>query len=208
MVYAQSGHLAERHAGTIMAGRTWLQQAVPVTFGWKAAGWLDALLRHRSRLRELREHAPTLQFGGAAGTLASLGENGGEVSEKLAKLLGLAHPDISWHTSRDRVAEIATTLGLVTASLGKIARDISLLMQTEVGEAFESADVGRGASSTMPQKRNPVACAAILGGGGPSARAGRHRAYRHGAGARARAGQLAGGMGDAAGDIQPLRRGA
>ena len=154
--------LVKRHAGTIMAGRTWLQQAVPVTFGWKAAGWLDAMLRHRSRLRELREHAPTLQFGGAAGTLASLGADGWEVSEKLAKLLGLAQPDISWHTSRDRVGEIATTLGLVTASLGKIARDISLLMQTEVGEAFESAGTGQHASSTMPQKRNPVACAAIL----------------------------------------------
>jgi 3-carboxy-cis,cis-muconate cycloisomerase len=154
--------LVKRHAGTIMAGRTWLQQAVPVTFGWKAAGWLDAMLRHRSRLRELREHAPTLQFGGAAGTLASLGADGWEVSEKLAKLLGLAQPDISWHTSRDRVGEIATTLGLVTASLGKIARDISLLMQTEVGEAFESAGTGQRASSTMPQKRNPVACAAIL----------------------------------------------
>jgi 3-carboxy-cis,cis-muconate cycloisomerase len=159
---AELATLAERHAGTIMAGRTWLQQAVPVTFGWKAAGWLDAMLRHRKRLREVRESAPTLQFGGAAGTLASLGKDGKRVSEKLASLLDLAHPDISWHSSRDRVAEIATTLGLVTASLGKIARDISLLMQTEVAEAFESAGTGRGASSTMPQKRNPVACAAIL----------------------------------------------
>jgi 3-carboxy-cis,cis-muconate cycloisomerase len=159
---AELATLAERHAGTIMAGRTWLQQAVPITFGWKAAGWLDAMLRHRSRLHELREHIPTLQFGGAAGTLASLGQDGERVGEKLASLLGLAHPDIAWHTSRDRVAEIATTLGLVTASLGKIARDLSLLMQTEVAEASESAETGRGASSTMPQKRNPVVCAAIL----------------------------------------------
>ena len=159
---AALANLAERHAGTVMAGRTWLQQAVPITFGWKAAGWLDAMLRHRSRLGSLREHGPTLQFGGAAGTLASLGANGPEVSAKLANALGLANPEISWHTSRDRVAEIATTLGLVTASLGKIARDLSLLMQTEVAEAFEAPGTGRGASSTMPQKRNPVDCAAIL----------------------------------------------
>ena len=154
--------LAERHAGTVMAGRTWLQQAVPVTFGWKAAGWLDAMLRHRARLGEVRERALALQFGGAAGTLASLGADGWKVSEKFASLLGLAHCDVSWHASRDRVGEIATTLGLITATLGKIAKDISLLMQTEVAEAFEPSGAGRGASSTMPQKRNPVACAAIL----------------------------------------------
>src|ERR1700722_8487075 len=154
--------LAERHAGTVMAGRTWLQQAVPVTFGWKAAGWLDAMLRHRARLREVQERALALQLGGAAGTLASLGADGSKVSEKLANLLGLASPDISWHASRDRVGEIATTLGLVTATLGKIAKDISLMMQTEVAEAFEPGAAGRGASSTMPQKRNSVACAAIL----------------------------------------------
>ncbi len=159
---AELATLAERHAGTIMAGRTWLQQAVPVTFGWKAAGWLDSMLRHRERLREVRERALVLQFGGAAGTLASLGADGWRVSEKLAGILGLAHPGISWHSSRDRVGEIASVLGLVTATLGKIAKDVSLLMQTEVAEAFESAGAGRGASSTMPQKHNPVSCAAIL----------------------------------------------
>ena len=154
--------LAARHAGTIMAGRTWLQQAVPVTFGWKAAGWLDAMLRHRERLCEARERALALQLGGAAGTLASLGPYGRQVGEKLAGLLNLGHPDISWHASRDRVAEIATVLGLVTATLGKIAKDISLLMQTEIAEAFESAGAGRGISSTMPQKRNPVICSAVV----------------------------------------------
>jgi 3-carboxy-cis,cis-muconate cycloisomerase len=159
---AELATLSEDHAGTVMAGRTWLQQAVPVTFGWKAAGWLDAMLRHRARLSEVRERALALQFGGAAGTLASLAADGPRVSEKLASLLGLNHPDISWHASRDRVGEIATTLGVVTATLGKIAKDISLLMQTEVAEAFAPAGAGRGASSTMPQKRNPVACAAIL----------------------------------------------
>ncbi len=159
---AELATLAERHAGTIMAGRTWLQLAVPITFGWKAAGWLDAMLRHRERLREVRERTLVLQFGGAAGTLASLGADGCRVSEKLASILRLAHPDISWHATRDRVGEIASVLGLVTATLGKIAKDVSLLMQTEVAEAFESCGAGRGVSSTMPQKRNPVSCAAIL----------------------------------------------
>jgi 3-carboxy-cis,cis-muconate cycloisomerase len=154
--------LVERHQGTIMVGRTWLQQAVPVTFGWKAAGWLDAMSRHRARLLEVRERCRVLQFGGAAGTLASLGAEGRAVSERLAKMLGLVHPDISWHASRDRVAEMASVLGLVTATLGKIARDVSLLMQTEVAELFEAGGAGRGVSSAMPQKRNPVACAAIL----------------------------------------------
>ena len=154
--------LAERHAGTVMAGRTWLKQAVPVTFGWKAAGWLDAILRHRTRLREVRDRSLALQFGGAAGNLASLGADGSKVAEKLAGLLGLASPDISWHASRDRVGELATTLGLVTATLGKIAKDISLMMQTEVAEVFEPHVAGHGASSTMPQKRNPVVCASIL----------------------------------------------
>jgi 3-carboxy-cis,cis-muconate cycloisomerase len=154
--------LVERYAATPMAGRTWLQQAVPITFGWKAAGWLDALLRDQTRLREVQARALTLQFGGAAGTLAFLGDDAWVVSEKLAQELGLAQPDISWHSSRDRIGEVATVLGLIVASLGKIARDVSLLMQTEVGEAFEAAGEGRGGSSTMPQKRNPIACASIL----------------------------------------------
>jgi 3-carboxy-cis,cis-muconate cycloisomerase len=159
---AELATLAERHSTTIMPGRTWLQQAIPITLGWKAAGWLDAMLRHRARVKELRKHSPALQFGGATGTLASLGAAGWAVSERLAEKLQLAHPDIAWHALRDRVGEMAATLGLVTVSLGKIARDISLLMQTEVAEVFEAAEAERGASSTMPQKRNPVACAAIL----------------------------------------------
>jgi 3-carboxy-cis,cis-muconate cycloisomerase/3-oxoadipate enol-lactonase len=154
--------LAECHTATVMPGRTWLQQAVPITFGWKAAGWLDAMLRHRIRLREVRARALTLQFGGAAGTLAFIGEDAWAVSQELAQELELAQPDISWHASRDRIGEVATVLGLIVASLGKVARDVSLLMQTEVGEAFEGAGEGRGGSSTMPQKRNPVVCASIL----------------------------------------------
>ena len=159
---AELAALAKRHAATVMPGRTWLQHAVPITFGWKAAGWLDAVLRHQERLQQVRSRALTLQLGGAAGTLASLGADGPPVSRKLAEALGLALPDISWHSSRDRIGEVATLLGLITATLGKIARDISLLMQTEVAEAFESAAEGKGGSSTMPQKRNPVGCATVL----------------------------------------------
>ena len=133
---AELATLAERHAATVMPGRTWLQHAVPITFGWKAAGWLDAVLRHQARLQEIRPRALTLQLGGAAGTLAALGADGPAVSRKLAETLGLAHPDISWHSSRDRIGEVAALLGLITATLGKIARDISLLMQSEVGEAY------------------------------------------------------------------------
>jgi len=161
-LHAELVSLSERHTDTVMPGRTWLQHAVPITFGWKAAGWLDAVLRHQARLNEVRSRALTLQLGGAAGTLASLGADGPAVSRKVAETLGLALPDISWHNSRDRIGEVAALLGLITATLGKIARDLSLLMQTEVGEANESAAEGKGGSSTMPQKRNPIGCAAVL----------------------------------------------
>jgi 3-carboxy-cis,cis-muconate cycloisomerase len=162
---ALCGHLTalcEAHRVTVVAGRTWLQQAVPTTLGLKAAGWLDALVRHQARLRELRARVLVLQFGGAAGTLAMLGGRGLEVAKVLAEELGLKLPAVPWHANRDRVAEVATTLALLTGTLGKIARDISLQMQTEVGEVFEPSGEGRGRSSTMPHKRNPVACAAVL----------------------------------------------
>ncbi len=154
--------LAEIEDEVLMPGRTWLQHAVPITFGLKAAGWLDAILRHQTRLHEVSERALTLQLGGAAGTLASLGPDGQAILQTLASSLDLAHPDISWHSTRDRFGEVASLLGLITATLGKIARDISLMMQTEVAEAFEGAAVGRGGSSTMPHKRNPVLCSAVL----------------------------------------------
>lgn len=154
--------LATSHRDTPMAGRTWMQHALPVTFGLKAAGWLDAVHRHQDRLAGLRERLLVLQFGGAAGTLASLGDKGMEVSQALAEELGLALPAMPWHGHRDRVAELATTLGMLTGTLGKMARDISLLMQTEIAEAAEPAGEGRGGSSTMPHKRNPVGCAAVL----------------------------------------------
>ena len=154
--------LAQAHAQTPLAGRTWLQQATPVTLGLKAAGALSAIERHRARIAALRPRIAVLQFGGAAGTLASLGTQGLAVAALLAKDLELELPDVPWHTHRDRIAEVATTLGLITGTLGKIARDVSLLMQTEVGEAFEPAAAGRGGSSTLPHKRNPVSCAVVL----------------------------------------------
>lgn len=155
--------LAAAHAQTVLVGRTWLQHATPTTLGLKAAGWLGAVERHRARLHELRPRLLALQFGGAAGTLASLGTRGLDVSRALAEELGLALPELPWHAHRDRVAEVATALGLLVGTLGKVARDVSLLMQTDVAEVFEPAAAGRGGSSTMPHKRNPVACAAILG---------------------------------------------
>ena len=154
--------LAKKHKRTPMAGRTWLQQALPVTLGLKAAGALSAVERHRARLRELRARVLVIQFGGAAGTLASLGDRGLDIAKALAAELKLGDPDISWHAHRDRVAETATTLGLLVGTLGKIAHDVSLLMQTEVGEAFEPAAPGRGGSSTLPHKRNPVGCSVAL----------------------------------------------
>jgi 3-carboxy-cis,cis-muconate cycloisomerase len=154
--------LAKQHRNTPVVARTWMQHAVPTLFGLQVAGWLDALGRHQSRLRELRKRVLVLSFGGAAGTLATLGDKGLEVAKALAEELNLALPDMPWHSHRDRVAEVATTLALCTGTLGKIARDIALQMQTEISEVFEPAAEGRGGSSTMPHKRNPVSAAVAL----------------------------------------------
>lgn len=154
--------LAEQYRDTPMIGRTWMQHALPITFGLKVAGWLDALLRHRERIADVRGRLLTLQFGGASGTLASLGAQGLHVANALATDLQLALPDTPWHTGRDRMAEFATVLGLLTGTLGKMARDISLQMQTDVAEVAEPAAAGRGGSSSMPHKRNPVGCAIAL----------------------------------------------
>jgi 3-carboxy-cis,cis-muconate cycloisomerase len=154
--------LARKHARTPLAGRTWLQQGPPVTLGLKAAGWLSAVERHRDRILHARAAVATLQFGGAVGTLAALGGDAMKVETALAAELALAVPELPWHSQRDRIAEVATALGLLTGTLGKIARDVSLLMQTEVAEAFEPSGPGRGGSSTMPHKRNPVGSAVIL----------------------------------------------
>jgi 3-carboxy-cis,cis-muconate cycloisomerase len=154
--------LVTRHRDTVMVGRTWLQHAVPITFGLKAAGWLSALCRDRDRLHRLRARALCVQLGGAAGTLAALGQRGLEVADGLARELGLTLPDLPWHTQRDRVVEIGSTLGLLLASGGKLARDVSLLSQSEVLEVCEPSAKERGGSSSMPQKRNPVGCAVVL----------------------------------------------
>lgn len=154
--------LAEKHRSTPIAGRTLMQHALPTTFGVKVAGWLDAMSRHRERFAETRKRVLVLQFGGAVGTLAALGEKGLPVAKALAAELHLELPAMPWHTQRDRVAETATTLGLCAGTSGKMARDISLHMQTEIAEVFEPAAEGRGGSSSMPNKRNPVSAAIVL----------------------------------------------
>lgn len=151
-----------RYQDCVMVGRTWMQHALPTTLGLKLAGTLDVLLRYQQRLTEMRPRVLALQFGGAAGTLASLGEQGSAVAVILAEKLQLSHPDTPWHGQRDRLLEIAGWYAGLTGTLGKLARDISLLMQTEVAEVAEPIAEGRGGSSTMPHKRNPVGCAVIL----------------------------------------------
>lgn len=159
---AALGGLARSHRDTVMAGRTHLQQALPVTFGYKAAVWLSMIQRHHQRLEELKPRLLVAQFSGAAGTLASLGGDGLAVQAAFAEELKLAQPTITWHAARDSIAEAVSFLGLVTGSLAKIATDVMLMMQTEVAEVFEPFVQGRGSSSTMPQKRNPISCEMIL----------------------------------------------
>jgi 3-carboxy-cis,cis-muconate cycloisomerase len=156
--------LARRYRDTPMAGRTHLQHALPITFGYKAAVWLYALDRNAARLAELRPRVLMAQFGGAAGTLASLGpgEVGLQCRAALARELGLADPPITWHVVRDGMAETVSVLALLAGSLGKIAFDVMLMSATEFGEAAEPFAHGRGSSSTMPQKRNPISCELIL----------------------------------------------
>jgi 3-carboxy-cis,cis-muconate cycloisomerase len=154
--------LARRHVATPMAGRTFLQQATPTTFGAKAAGWLDAIARARLRLKAALDAALELQFGGATGTLSSLGAVGPAVAQALAARLELRVADIPWHTERSRIVGVACSLGMTCGSLGKIGRDIALMAQTEVGEVAEQHSSGRGASSSMPHKRNPVASAVAV----------------------------------------------
>jgi len=153
---------ASEYRDTPMAGRTHLQHAVPITFGLKCAVWASPLAAHVERLDQAARRGQVVQFGGAAGTLAALGANGVAVAEALAHELGLGVPDLPWHVARDSVAEIVALLGLVCGSLSKFALDVSLLMQTEVAEVFEPHAPGRGGSSTMPQKRNPVAAEYII----------------------------------------------
>ena len=145
-----------------MLGRTLLQPAPPVTFGLKAAGWFAAIHRGSRRISQAFDEALIVQLGGASGTLASMGERGMDVGREVAAELGLAYPDAPWHSHRDRLAALVAACGIQVGSLGKMARDISLLMQSEVSEAAEPGDMQRGGSSTMPNKRNPIACSLTL----------------------------------------------
>ena len=155
-------HHVRAYAETILPGRTWLQDGPPTTLGLKIAGWVAAVRRHCQRLEAARARALVLQFGGAVGTLAALGDKGEAVSATLAKQLELPEAEVPWHAHRDGLGEVAAALGLLTGTLGKIGRDVSLLMQTEIAEVLEPAGDGRGGSSTMPHKRNPVASAVVL----------------------------------------------
>ncbi|ERF81108.1 adenylosuccinate lyase family protein [Bradyrhizobium viridifuturi] len=154
--------LSKRHRDTTMAGRTHLQQALPVTFGYKCAIWLAMFDRHAERLAQLRPRVLVGQFAGAAGTLASLGSRGLDVQQALCEELGLGVPVSTWHVARDALAEAVNFLGLVTGSLGKIALDIMMMTSTEFAEVYEPFVKGRGASSTMPQKRNPISSELML----------------------------------------------
>jgi 3-carboxy-cis,cis-muconate cycloisomerase len=162
-VAAQLRRLSIEHRDTLMAGRTHLQQALPITFGLKSAIWLGMTERNLQRLAQLRPRVLVGQFAGAAGTLASLGTRGLEVQAAMMDELKLGVPLTTWHTARDSIAETAQWLALVTGSLAKIALDVSLMMSNEFSEVFEPFVQGRGASSTMPQKRNPISCEVIIG---------------------------------------------
>lgn len=154
--------MADAHRATLMAGRTHSQQALPITFGLKAANWLMPLIRHQQRLAEMQPRLFVVQFGGAAGTLAALGDRGTAVQQALAAELNLNTTPIPWHTQRDTLVEWANWLALVSSSLAKMAQDIILLAQTEIAEVRETDDGSRGGSSTMPQKQNPIISEQII----------------------------------------------
>lgn len=157
-ISASLATLARKHRNTPIIGRSNLQQATPITFGYKMASILAGIERNRERLQQLKPRVLMGEFGGASGTLSSLEMGAMETQAGLCEELGLAQPLISWHTVRDTIAEVGAFLGIVGGSLGKIAMDVKLLMQTEVAEVFEPYAPGRGSSSTMPQKRNPISC--------------------------------------------------
>ena len=159
---AAAAHLAEAHRSTPMAGRTHGQQALPITFGFKVAVWVAEMRRHQARLTECKPRVLVGEFGGAVGTLAGVGEAGFEINRRLCEELGLNVPEITWHTARDHLAEFATTIAMICATMGKIAHEIIDLQKTEFAEAEEPFEMGKVGSSTMPQKRNPMICEAIL----------------------------------------------
>jgi len=161
-VVAALRQLTIDHRDTVMVGRTFQQHAAPITFGFKAAVWLDELLNHRDRYLALKRRALVCQLGGAVGNLATLGADGVAVRRAFAAVLGLAEPAITWHTARDAWAEVVFWLALVGSTLGKIATEVATLMRSEVDEVREPFVLGRGGSSTMPQKRNPILCPPMI----------------------------------------------
>jgi 3-carboxy-cis,cis-muconate cycloisomerase len=154
--------LAKEHRNTVMAGRTFMQLAAPVTFGYKAAVWLDELLRHTERLNSILPRVLIGQCAGAVGTFATLGNNGLAVQCLIMKELDLGVPNISWHTARDSWSELLSFFALLSSSLAKIASEIAILMRSEIGELSEPFETGRGASTTLPQKRNPISCEPVI----------------------------------------------
>lgn len=161
-IVAALSNQARRYRNTVMAGRTFQQLAAPITLGYKLSVWLDELLRHRERLQQLKPRVLVAQLAGAVGTFATLGDKGPEVLRAFAEELDLAVPPITWHTARDGWAELVNLWALLGATLAKIANEIAILMRSEVGELSEPFETGRGASTTLPQKRNPIACEPII----------------------------------------------
>jgi 3-carboxy-cis,cis-muconate cycloisomerase len=154
--------LVQEHKHTVMAGRTFQQLAAPITFGFKAAIWLDEILRHKERLNQLKERLYVGQCSGAVGTFATLGDRGLEIQRLMFGHLGLNVPAISWHVARDSWSEVVSWLAITGATLAKIANEIAILMRSEIGELSEPYETGRGASTTLPQKRNPIACEPVI----------------------------------------------
>ena len=188
------------HRHTVLLGRTWLQPGPPATLGLKLAGTLAALRRDRDRIAFRGRTGAGASVRGAVGTLAALGTAGGAVSAELARVLNLREPELTWHTQRDNLAEMVQVLAILTGTLGKFARDVALLMQAEVGEAFEAREEGRGGSSTMPHKQNPVGVQQDCGTC-KDAWTGFDHAACDAAGTRTRPGVVAGGVGDGAGRL-------
>lgn len=164
-IHQQTRHLAKTQRNQLMIGRTWLQQALPITFGHKAARWASVYRRDIERLTQIKTRCLTVQLGGAVGSLASLDDKGSEVVTAFANALDLSAPDCTWHGERDRIIDMANVLATIIGNTANIAKDWSLLTQTEIAEVYEPTGEGRGGSSTMPHKRNPVAAAAILAAG-------------------------------------------
>lgn len=161
-IISATAKLSEKHTKTVMAGRTFQQLAAPITFGYKTGVWLDEMLRHRERLSELKKRVLVGQCAGAVGTFATLGNKGLEVQKLMMSHLNLQVPAITWHTARDSWAEVVSLFAMMTATFAKIANEVAILMRSEVGELSEPFEVGRGASTTLPQKRNPISCEPII----------------------------------------------